>query len=75
MGRPMGFIIKGGVVFCAIIGHIVGTRIPKEPELALSFAEADPVVLHVHGFGLLLDYGVIFNTNCSGVITLYGSFG
>ena len=71
----MGFIIKGGGGGCAIIGNIVGTRIPKEPELALSFGAVDPVVLHVHGFGFVLDDGVIVNTNCSGVITLYGRFG
>ena len=75
MGRPMGIMIKGGVIFGAIIGNIVSTRIPKEPELALSFAAGEPVVLHVHGFGLTLDDGVISNTNYSGVITLDGRFG
>ena len=63
------------MVFCAIIGKIVGTRIPKEPELTLSCTEAEPVVLYVHGFGFALDYGVIINTNCSGVIALGGIFG
>ena len=63
------------MIFGAIIGNIVGTRSPKEPELALSFASAEPVVLHVHGFGLTLDYGVIRNTKYSGVITLDGIFG
>ena len=62
-------------VFCSTIGKIVGTRIPKEPELKLSFTAAEPVVLHVHGFGFALDYVVISNTNCSGVIKLDGRFG
>ena len=32
MGRLRGFMIEGGgVIFCAIIGKIVGIRIPKEP--------------------------------------------
>ena len=62
------------MLFCAIIGKIVGTRIPKEPELNLSFTAAEPVVLHVHGFGFSLNDGVISNTNCSGVITLDGRF-
>ena len=63
MGRPMGFMIKGGVIFGAIIGKIIGIRSPKEPELALSFTATEPVVLHVYGFGLTLDDGVISNTN------------
>ena len=33
------------------------------------------MVFHVHGFGFALDDGVISNTNCCGVITLYGKFG
>ena len=63
------------MVFGAIIGKIVGTSIPKEPELALSFAAAEPVVLHVYSFGVTLDDGVIRNTNCSGVIKLDRRFG
>ena len=35
---------------------------------------AEPVVLHVHGFGFALDDGVISNPNCGGVITLDGVF-
>ena len=68
-------MIKGGVIFGAIIGKIIGTRSLKEPELALSFTAAEPVVLYVHDFSLTLDDGVIRNTNCSGVITLDGIFG
>ena len=54
MGRPMGLMIKGGVVFCAIIGKTVGTRSPKITELTLIFTSEEPVVLHVHGFGFLV---------------------
>ena len=75
MGRPMGFMIKEGVVFCAIVGKIVGTRSPEKPELALCFTEAEPVVLHVYGFDFTLDDGVISNHNCGGFITLDGRFG
>ena len=63
------------MVFGAIIGKIVGTRSPKEPELALIFAAAELVVLHVHGFGLTFYDGFISNTKCRGVITLNGIFG
>ena len=74
MGRTMGLVIKGGGDFCAIIGKIVGTRSPPKPELTLSFMAAEPVVLHVHGFGFELDDGVISNPRCGGVITLDGIF-
>ena len=63
------------MIFCAIIGNIVGTRSPKKPGLTLSFTAAEPVVLHVNGFGFALDDGVISNPNCGGVITLGGRFG
>ena len=68
-------MIKVRVVFGAIIGNIFGTRSQKELELVLSFAVGQPMVLHVHGFGLTLDDGVISKTNYSGVITLGGIFG
>ena len=35
---------------------------------------AEPVVLHFHCFGFAMDDGVIWNPNCSGVITLDGIF-
>ena len=66
---------KRGDYFCAIIGKIVGTKSPKEPELTLRFTAVESVVLHVHGFGFALDDGVIINPNCGGVITLDGIFG
>ena len=74
MGRSMGLMIKGGGIFCAIIGKMLGTRNPKKTELPLSFMAAEPVVLRVHGFGFALDDGVISNPNCGGVITLDGVF-
>ena len=42
---------------------------------SLSFVAAEPVVLHVDGFGFVLDDGVIYKSNCGGVITLDGRFG
>ena len=64
-----------GLVFCAVIGKIVRARSPKETELILSFAAAEPVVLHVHGFCLALNDGVVRFTHGSGVIALDGAFG
>ena len=71
----MGFIVNRGVIFGAVIGKIVRSRSPKETELTLSFAEAEPVVLHVRGFCLALNYGVVRYTHGSGVIALDGGFG
>ena len=63
------------MIFGAIIGKIVGTRSPKKTELALRFVASEPVVLHVHGFVLIMDDVVISNTNYIGVITLDSRFG
>ena len=71
----MGFMVKRGVVFGAVIGKIVRARSPKEAELTLSFMSAEPVVLHVHGFCLLLNDVVGRYTHASGVIVLDGGFG
>ena len=71
----MGFMVNGGMNLCAVIGKIFRARIPKEAELTLSFAAAELVVMHVHGFCLVLDDGVARYTHGSGVITLDGGFG
>ena len=71
----MGFMVKRGVIFGAVIGKIVRARSPKETEFTLSFAAVEPVVLRVHGFGITLDDGFIRNTNHSGVIALDGRSG
>ena len=71
----MGFMVQGGMIFCAVIGKIVRARSPKEAELTLSFMSAEPVVLHVHGFCLALNDGVVRYTHGSGVISLDGALG
>ena len=43
-------------------------------ELTLSFVAEDPVVFHVHGFGLALNDGVVSYTHGIGVIALDGGF-
>ena len=63
------------MVFCAVIGKIVRARSPKEAELALSFAAAELVVLHVYGFCLELNDGVVRYTHSSGFVALDGGFG
>ena len=70
----MVFMVMGGMVFCAIISNIFRARSPKEAGLTLSFAAADPVVLHVHGFGLVSNDGVVGYTHGSIVTTLDGGF-
>ena len=70
----MGFMVKRGVIFGAVVGNIVRARILKEAELTLSFAAAEPVVLYVNGFCLVLNDGVVRYTHGSRVITLDGGF-
>ena len=74
MSMPMGFIVNRGVIFGAVIGKIVRSRIPKETGLALSFAAAEAVVLHVHGFGIVLNDGGVSYTHVSRFIALGGRF-
>ena len=62
------------MIFGAVIGKIVRSRIPKETGLALSSAAAEAVVLHVHGFGLVLNDGVVSYTHDSRFIALGGGF-
>ena len=70
----MGFMVKGGMIVCAVVGFFFRARSPKEAELNLRFAAAEPVVLHVHGFCLALNDGVARYTHGSGVIALDGGF-
>ena len=70
----MGFMVKGGMVFCAVVGKIVRARSSKEAELNLRFAAAEPLVLHVCSFCLALNDGVVRYTHGSGVIALDGGF-
>ena len=67
-------MVKKGVISGVLIGKIVRARSPKETELTLSFATAKPVVLHVHGFGLELNDGVVSYTHGSRLIALDGVF-
>ena len=70
----MGFMVKRGIIFGAIIGKIVRARSPKETESTLSFVASEPVVLHVNGFCLALNDGVVSYTHSSRVIALDGVF-
>ena len=72
--RRICSMVKGRMIFCAVVGKIVRARIQKEAEFTLSFAAAEPVVLYVHGFCLALNYGVVRYTHGSGFISLDGGF-
>ena len=62
------------MIFCAVFDKIVRARSPNEVESTLSFAAAEPVVLHVHVFCLALNDGVVRYNHGSGVIALDGGF-
>ena len=70
----MGFMVNRGMIFGAVISKVVRARTPKETELTLSFAAAEPVVLHAHGFCFALNDGVVSYTHGSRVITMDGGF-
>ena len=61
------------MVFGEIICKVIGTGAPKDLELALVRAIAEPVETHVNGFGPTLFDSVVDNAGSAAVINLNGS--
>ncbi len=51
--------MSGRMMFCVIIGSVVGAFAPVDDELSLFDAIFGPVESHVHGFGSFLLDGVV----------------
>ena len=66
-----GLVMFGGVMFCEVVGKIVGGQFPQKFELFLCFAIAEPPVTHIHGFGSALFNSVVDETKGSGVVENY----
>ena len=61
------------VMFCKIIGTIVGAAAPVYGELALAYAVFDPIKTHVHRLGASLFDCVIQNSGRARIVGLYWS--
>ena len=72
MGRAVGFVIEGRMMFGAVVSPVEVARGPVEVALALGVAAAEPVETHVHGLGLLGDDGLVGDSDGGGVVGLEG---
>ena len=63
-------MMGGRMVFGEVIGMIGAAGTPKNVELALADPVADPIKMHVDGFGPLLFHGVIGNAAGGAVVGL-----
>ena len=72
MGRAVGFVIEGRMMFGAVVSPVEVVRGPVEAELALGVTAAEPVETHVHRLGLLGDNGIVSGSNGGGVVSLEG---
>jgi len=58
------------MMLCEVISPIGGTRSPKDVKLPLAHTIADPIKMHVNGFGLLLLDCVIGDATGGAVVHL-----
>jgi len=65
-------VVGSGVMFCEGIPFVVFSGFPINSELPLSNVVADPVKLHVNGFGSFLFYCVIDDFLCTSIVCLDG---
>ena len=63
------------MIFGTVVDKVGGARCPKVAELVLIIPETDPMELHVHWFGLKMNYGLVGYSKICGVVALDGSFG
>ena len=72
MGRAVGFVIEGRMMFGAVVSPVEVAQGPVETELALSVTVAEPIETHVHGLGLLGSDGFVGDSDGGGVVGLEG---
>ena len=54
-----------------VVSEVVAAFAPMDDVLVLGDAVFDPIKTHVHGFGLALLDGVIDDTQCARIVSLY----
>ena len=60
-------------MFGEIVGEIVDTLAPVDMKFTLVNVIANPIEMHVHGFGMTLTDGIIDNARGALIISLNGS--
>ena len=64
----MSFVVQRRMILGAVVGKIRVARSPVEAELALGFAAAEPPELHIQGFDVFGDDGLVDNTGGGGIV-------
>ncbi len=75
MSLSVGFMVGIWVVFCVVVGPVLGARVPIVPELVLRCAATEPPEAHIHHFAPARHNGIINNSGCFGVVRLDWAFG
>ncbi len=70
----MGFVVGVRVVFCMVVGPVLGDPIPVITKLILGCSEMEPPILHVDHLGPAGDNSFIGNSRGCRVIHLYRTF-
>ncbi len=74
MCGSFGLMVDVRVSFGGVICFVGGSWSPVVAELSLGLATTEPPQAHVHGFHFLCNDGFVRNTQCCGVVRLYGRF-
>ena len=75
MSLSVGFMVGIRVVFCVVVGPVLGSSIPIVSELILRCAATEPPEAHIHHFAPARNNGIINNSGCCGVVRLDWAFG
>ena len=61
-------VITGRMMFCEVIGKVLGAFAPIDLELFLLDSVLNPVETHINGFGAALFDGFVGDTGSGGVV-------
>jgi hypothetical protein len=70
----MGFMVGVRVVFCVVVGSVLGTCIPVRTKLILGCMAMEPSKLHIHHHGPAGRNSLVANSCCCRVIHLDRTF-
>ncbi len=65
MSAAVGFMVGAQVVFCVVIGPILGSSIPVVAKLVLRGTATEPAEAHIHHFALVGDNSIVGNSSRS----------
>ncbi len=75
MSVSVGFMVGIRVVFCVVVGPILGSSIPIVSKLILQCAAMEPLEAHIHHLAPAWNNSIINNSGRCGVVRLDRTFG